>query len=224
MKNLMLTFDFYKQSSDDDNDYDEEISRGKKLRYQSVINSLPHVFHSALSDQIHLFADIKNLLDFDESIMVIKESEESAERELSQLTNHKFMSFLLVNKLVLDMFSSTSSFEFKLKLVNDLRRVNYIDLLMHCLFRIMPNGGRGPVVFFQAVDLASIDYLGMDEIDAEHVKNPMISSTAFTNESVEWFSCKLYKHALKCVPAIIRDWWNIQTRRIADQVDKFTTK
>ena len=42
--------------------------------------------------------------------------------------------------------------------------------------------------------------------------------------NIEIFACNLYKYALKCVPAMIRDWWNIQPKRISDIVDKYTTK
>jgi len=38
------------------------------------------------------------------------------------------------------------------------------------------------------------------------------------------YACRVYKQALKSVPAMIRDWWNIQQKRVADQVDKYTIK
>ena len=47
---------------------------------------------------------------------------------------------------------------------------------------------------------------------------------SFLNEDVQLFACQVYKHALKCVPAMLRDWWNIQSKRVADIVDKYTTR
>jgi hypothetical protein len=117
---------------------------------------------------------------------------------------------------------ATSSFEFKVKLANDVREINLNDHLMHCLFRVMMNGDSP---YFQSIDLGSVDFIGMDEIDADLLISKRATlSTYFSNEFVEFFTCKLYKYALKCVPAIVRDWWNMQPKRIADQVDKFTTK
>ena len=48
------------------------------------------------------------------------------------------MSYILINRLILDMFA-TDNLDFKVKLVNDLREINFNDYLMHCLFRIMPS-------------------------------------------------------------------------------------
>lgn len=207
-----------KPSSDEDNEYSEENPEGKSTRYENIIESLPHVFRTTLSELTELFSDLKNSLPFDESILANDD-----DPHLRDLTNNKLMSFLLIDKLVLDMLS-TPSFEFKVKLANDLRRLNFTDCLMQCLFRVMPVGVRGSTGLFQGVDLAQVDLIGMDEIDAELLRRPVDRFVHFNNDFVEWFACKLYKHALKNVPAIVRDWWNMQSKRVADQVDKFTTK
>jgi len=47
---------------------------------------------------------------------------------------------------------------------------------------------------------------------------------SFLNRSVQKYACRMYKKALKHVPAMIRDWWNIQPKRVADLVDKYTIK
>ena len=200
----------------------DENSDEKK---QNLIESLPHVFRESLFELIELFSDIKNAIPFEESLLVTPwpESDDLIERlvenqssfftvELDQLryeTNNKVMSYLLLNKLVLDMFSN-ENLEFKVKLVNELREINFIDHLCHCLFRLMPS------FKFTLPQIFEENY--------ETVFDSSSNSMSFTNEVVRKFACKMYKHSLKAAPAMIRDWWNIQPKRIADQVDKYTAK
>jgi hypothetical protein len=198
----------------------------------SVIESLPHVLRSSLSELTELFGDLKNTIPFDQSILVTDYEEDDDEddvmanfEELYFETNNKLMANLLVNRLFLDMFA-TNNLEFKVKLGNDLRDINFNDFLMQVLFRIMSTNANSLRYFQTAVDF---DYeLGLDEIDTELARNLTLRRgdflLTFQNEFVEFYACKLYKYALKCVPAIVRDWWNMQPKRVADQVDKFTTK
>lgn len=194
---------------------------------------------TTLSELVDLFRDLKKTLDIDESLLIAhgasdrtcdEDLEEHQARELATATNNKLISFMLVNKLVLDMFTgSSASMEFKVKLGNDMRERNLSDALLHALFRVMP---KSAPACFQSVDLSTVDYLGMDELDAELLLQQIKSSRRrfeFTlivqdNRLVEFLASKLFKYALKCVPAIVRDWWNMQPKRIADQVDKFTTR
>ena len=127
---------------------------------------------------------------------------------------------------------STDLLEFKVKLVNDLRELSLNDHLMHMLFRLMPSFKHATLKLFTSK--ADMSYLD-DEFELETLTiqeealneynlDPSCVFESFTNKNVELFACKLYKYMLKCVPALIRDWWNIQPKRIADQVDKYTTK
>jgi hypothetical protein len=51
-----------------------------------------------------------------------------------------------------------------------------------------------------------------------------IADFDFNSFYIQKYSCDLYKHALKLIPALIRDWWNRQGKRISDYVDRFTSK
>jgi len=159
--------------------------------------------------------------------------------EMRRDANNKLMAYLLMNNLILDMFS-TENLEFKVKLVNNLREVNFNDYLMHFLFRLMPSIKNASLKLFTSpsqldeIDLEELDY----DFDAlinydytynltSHVFNDYSleinnNEESFLNKNVQSFSCKLYKQALKSVPAMIRDWFNIQPKRISDQVDKYT--
>lgn len=224
MKEMSRFYEIREVKTDEENEEDESQSQKSRL---NIIKSLPYSLRTILADLTELFRDLKNSVPFDESILVSEDEydDDAASLPVSDRINNKLMSFLLTNKLILDMFA-TSSFEFKVKLANDVREANLNDFLMHCLFRIMIDAER--CAHFQSVDLGSVDFMGMDEIDADLLmskQTPLLSmASGFSNQFVEFFACKLYKLALKCVPAIVRDWWNMQPKRIADKVDKFTTK
>ncbi|RNA12496.1 E3 ubiquitin- ligase listerin [Brachionus plicatilis] len=164
-----------------------------------IVESLPFVFKETFFQLTDLFSDLKKSFEFEHSIL-------SNEENLTAQTNNHIMSFLLINKLVLDMFSS-NNLQFKSKLATDLRELNFSDYLMNCLFRLMEKNGSEK---FTKSD--------EDPIILEDVRN------FFDNKSVELFACRLYKQALKMCPAMIRDWWNMQPKRVSDQVDKFTAK
>ena len=155
--------------------------------------------------------------------------------EMCHDANNKLMSYLFINRLVLDMFS-TNDLEFKVKLANDLRQLNFHDYLLHCLFRLMPSfknliqryfmsnlqqESEDPDYFdFTAIlnePLGIEDYLRAEDSLIDHFQ-------IFSNYNVEIFACKLYKYTIKCIPAMVRDWWNSQSKRVSDQVDRYTTK
>lgn len=189
----------------------------------NIIESLPHVIRQNLTELTDLFMDLKKTVPFEQCILVLHEnqslddqdlepSEKSQSHDMIHEANNKIMAYLFLNKLILDMFS-TNNLEFKVKLVNNLREISFCDYLMHCLFRLMPTAKFATAKMFQTLDL--------DELD----ENLSYSNElTFKNEFVEEFACKLFKYALKSVPAMIRDWWNMQPKRISDQVDRFTTK
>lgn len=191
----------------------------------SIVESLPYAFRNSLAELTELFGDLKTLVQFDESILIPNDEDQedpASSEKLRNKTNNKLMSFLLINKLVINMLSRTCSFEFKIKLGSDLRRTKFIDNLMNVLFRIMP----GSAGILTNRNLVRQDFFKADEMFDLKVLSPIsdIYPNCFGNDQVEWFACRLYKHALQLVPAIIRDWWNIQIKRIADQVEKFTIK
>lgn len=147
--------------------------------------------------------------------------------------NNKLMSYLLINRLILDMFAG-DELDFKVKLVNNLREIKFNENLINCLFRLMPSFKDSTLKLFSEINNSDIP----DDLD-EHVFDSLIKYNyeisfvmssfddnyeSFTNKNVQAFACKLYKYALKLVPAMLRDWFNIQPKRIADLVDKYTTR
>ncbi len=60
-------------------------------------------------------------------------------RQMRHDANNKLMSYLLMNRLILDMFAGSDNLEFKVKLVNQLRELKFNEFLINCLFRLMPS-------------------------------------------------------------------------------------
>lgn len=123
---------------------------------------------------------------------------------------------------------STDDLEFKVKLVNNLREISFNDNLMNCLFRLMPSFKNSSLRLFTS------NLNGEDSNEIAALIEPQESKVnffgtsslheSFLNRDVQTYACRMYKKALKRVPAMIRDWWNIQPKRIADQVDKYTIR
>lgn len=188
-----------------------------------IIDSLPHVLKSTLFELNELFSDIKNAIPIEECILklprIVEAGHEGSESDdelaesqqaLRHDTNNKIMTYLLVNKLIMDMILN-SNFDFKSKIINELREIDYIDNLMHMLFRLMPtSASAGLRVFRQSFE---------DLFESNNLE-----TGSFSNEAVKDFACKMYKQSLQVIPAMIRDWRNISSKRISDLVDKFTTK
>jgi hypothetical protein len=147
--------------------------------------------------------------------------------------NNKLMSYLLINRLILDMFTG-EELDFKVKLVNNLREIRFNENLINCLFRLMPSFKDTTLKLFNEINNSDIpddldEYVFDSLIKYNYEINFQISGMdenyeSFTNKNVQAFACKLYKYALKLVPAMLRDWFNIQPKRIADLVDKYTTR
>lgn len=111
----------------------------------------------------------------------------------------------------------TENLEFKVKLVSNLREMSFNDTLMNCLFRLMPSFKSASMRLFCSGTSGedSLDWFAPSSEPADE---------SFQNRHVQVYACRVYKSALKLVPAMIRDWWNIQPKRIADQVDKYTIR
>ncbi len=181
----------------------------------TILKSLPHVFKETLYELIELFSDVKNSIPFEQSILLSSEDENEFRIELKGLkheTNNKIMSYLLINKLILDMFSN-ENLEFRVRLVNELREMHYTESLTHCLFRLMPTFNFSSQKLFEPNFDSNFEIYHQNEYEL-----------SFTNEFVREFSCMIYKQGLRFMPAMLRDWWNTQPKRIADQVDKYTTR
>lgn len=218
-------------------------------RVLNIFESLPHSLRETLCELSAIFVDLKRTVAFDQNILVTKlshrvgaaselldeelncedldDGEAGGEvlgenslklRELCHDSNNKFMAYLLVNSLILDMFA-TENLEFKVRLVNNLREVSFSDTLMNCLFRLMPSFKHSSMRLFSASGNPGGDAARMDWF-----VEPATTDESFQNRHVQLYACRVYKSALKFVPAMLRDWWNIQPKGTATSVDKYTIK
>jgi E3 ubiquitin-protein ligase listerin len=221
LKNIMENVNGYylPKESDDENDAIK------------IIDSLPHIVRDTLAELIDLLADLKTTIPFDQCILVSEDGKEEIESLLDEAKqdeengesqnvlrhniNKKLMSCMLIGTLVLDMCSTADNLQFKVRLVNELKALSYSDSLLNCLYRLMPldNSTVSSCFFASNTNMSSV-----------YFEQPDYHSVSFSNEYVQMYACRLYKEALKSVPAIIRDWWHMQNKRIADIVEKYTTK
>jgi hypothetical protein len=121
----------------------------------------------------------------------------------------------------------TENLEFKVKLVNNLREMSFNDTLMNCLFRLMPSFKNSSIRLFSSSSHSKSQHeedINIDSLITHHHSSDDHTNESFENKNVQIYACRMYKNALKFVPAMIRDWWNIQPKRIADQVEKYTIK
>jgi hypothetical protein len=223
---MKKVYSYYK----DDNDNEDKLN---------IFQSLPFVVQQTFKDLSKLFADLKDIVSFEENILVIEDNSDSdSENEIDddliskatsklaltnesesetgkfaidrfghkEIVNNRLVSYLLINRLILDMFTTDDHLEFKVKLVNELREMNFTDYLMNCLFRLMPDYNEFKTLskYFSCPsndeDIMTADRLQLDDL------NDIDDYKFFTNKNVQIFACRLYKYTLKCVPAMIRDW------------------
>jgi len=222
----------YYETKDTNEDYEEDSNE----KFNNIYESIPQVLRQTLSELTCLFSDLKSTVSFDQNILVTQLSAQTHDttdlttssdhdeaslsldnhsirlKEICHDANNKFMSFLLVNSLILDAFT-TENLDFKVRLVNNLREISFNDNLINLLFRLMPSFKYSSDIYFSEAYLNDIT----NKIDEA-------SGESFQNRFVQMYACRVYKQALKSVPAMIRDWWNIQQKRVADQVEKYTIK
>ena len=117
----------------------------------------------------------------------------------------------------------TNNLEFKVNLVNNLRELSFNDNLMNCLFRLMTSFKNASLRLFSSSQ-GNVDEKHIDELitnsKTDIGRDDFALDESFQNKNVQVYACQMYKSALKSVPAMLRDWWNIQPKRIADQVNK----
>jgi hypothetical protein len=73
-------------------------------------------------------------------------------------------------------------------------------------------------------NLSLFDYSSRNGLCNDEWNLFSIADFDFNSFYIQKYSCDLYKHVLKLIPALIRDWWNRQGKRISDCVDHFTSK
>jgi hypothetical protein len=153
---------------------------------------------------------MKNEFNFEESLV------EDLETELG--SSHNLIAYFYTSKLLLNLLSTDTNLEFKFKLISNFRDHKFDDNLINCLFRLMP---KNPIF---SSNLNLFDYSSRNGLCNDEWNLFSIADFDFNSFYIQKYSCDLYKHALKLIPALIRDWWNRQGKRISDYVDRFTSK
>ena len=174
LKTIMQNISKYYQ-----NDVNEEQTDASYMI--SIIESLPYVIRETFIELTHLFSDLKYILNFDENILITKtdsyeldanehhsddednflcNSKRDAKilnsKEMQHDANNRIMSFMLVNRLMLELFA-TEDLEFKVKLVNELREKDFNDYLMNLLFRLMPTYKNASMKLFSSISSQNIN-------------------------------------------------------------------
>ena len=176
----------------------------------NILKLLPNVIQESLFSNVKMISKMKNEFDFEESLV------EELEAELGN--NKNLVAYLYTSKLLLNLLSTDTNLEFKFKLISNLREHKFDDYLINCLYRSMP---KNPIV---SQNLNLFDYSPRNALCNDEWNLFTKTDFDFNSFYIEKFSCDLYKHALKLIPALIRDWWNRQGKRISDYVDRFTSK
>ena len=210
-----------------------------------IVDSLPHALRDTFARLTDLFANLsESNIPFDQNILVVSSSSETENNDndndndsdnsddmlqvdtMRHEANNKLMAYMLVSRLMLDMFAGDEAgsngggqLEFKVRLASDLRQLKFSEHLVNCLFHVMP-------AMQQSSSRHFVSPAGSngDEASDQLTYCQLARFDSFDNKHVRAFACHLYKYALKLVPALIRDWWNIQPKRVADVVDKYTSK
>nr|XP_006825327.1 PREDICTED: E3 ubiquitin-protein ligase listerin-like [Saccoglossus kowalevskii] len=124
---------------------------------------------------------------------------------------HYTFAYLSSWNLLLAFFKSAKA-ELRAGYAAYLRKHKMVDSLLSNLFRLMP---MVPVV----------------STDAAVTKTSMFNSLPQLNikgkcpeTEIHHLACAVYQSALEDLPAMVRQWWNSQDKRVAAHVDGFTTK
>ncbi|XP_071800460.1 E3 ubiquitin-protein ligase listerin-like isoform X2 [Asterias amurensis] len=168
---------------------------------------------------------LKNILDsasaFMEAILTDVQVGECLTLDPSSTGYYQSMSsvltYLLVWRLYLKIFKSASA-EVRAEYANYLRLTGGVPTLMMNLFRLMPDPPVTSLVVDQSVKgSAPRSMFGTTPV--------MKAKDIFpSQEEIHHQACALYSTALEDLPAMVRQWWTSQDKKIAPIVDRFTTK
>jgi len=188
----------------------EIVDEGMLAEDTDILKLLPNVIQESLFSNVKLISRMKNEFNFEESLV------EDLETELG--SSHNLIAYFYTSKLLLNLLSTDTNLEFKFKLISNFRDHKFDDNLINCLFRLMP---KNPIF---SSNLNLFDYSSRNGLCNDEWNLFSIADFDFNSFYIQKYSCDLYKHALKLIPALIRDWWNRQGKRISDYVDRFTSK
>ncbi|XP_013385834.1 E3 ubiquitin-protein ligase listerin [Lingula anatina] len=185
------------KSTDDSN---EENSRAPPEPLLSILNTTTNVID-------HILGDLK-----------------VGERMLIEPHIEEFtvaMGYLLSWKLILEFFKGATS-ELRAEYATYLKQTNAVHNLMVNLFRLMPENPTVQSTDLQLAQSPANKLSGSMNLFAEE---PDLNIKGdFSTVELQHLACSVYYAALQDIPALIRQWWTDQDKRITMEVEKFTSK
>ncbi|CAN0229453.1 unnamed protein product [Lampetra planeri] len=140
---------------------------------------------------------------------------------------HTTLGYLLAWKLLLSFFQAASS-ELRVQYSGFIREQGSLSRLLEGLFRLMPES---PALPSAAPSLSGAGSCGgaTDKVTRSMFTEP--PPLALTDDGaaalpveVPHVACCVYAEALRCLPAMVRLWWNNQDKRVSGVVERFTSR
>ncbi|XP_033118040.1 E3 ubiquitin-protein ligase listerin-like [Anneissia japonica] len=127
------------------------------------------------------------------------------------------MTYLLAWRLAL-IFFKAAPVELRAQYANFFRQSGLVDSLLINLFRLMP------IVPTTSGKEAKSPYKGVQP--SMFTEEPALEIKGCRSNPLEpqHLACTVYYNTLEDLPAMVRQWWNSQNKRIMEYIDRFTTK
>ncbi|XP_066277345.1 E3 ubiquitin-protein ligase listerin-like isoform X3 [Branchiostoma lanceolatum] len=198
--------------------YDEGlITEGEKEEKEEVTLSPP----AALLDVLEMTST------YVEVILAEVTAGECAVIQPGSEAHHFTMAYLLAWKLLLTFFRGANS-ELRAAYSSHLRESKSVQLLLLNLFRLMPSK---PILMVERQRHES----GKGSPSRQHAKSHQPKSM-FEKEpgldvkgepsspEMQHLACMVYYNTLEDLPAMVRQWWNSQDKRVSTLVERLTSK
>ncbi|XP_071956221.1 E3 ubiquitin-protein ligase listerin-like [Antedon mediterranea] len=127
------------------------------------------------------------------------------------------MTYLLAWRLAL-IFFKAAPVELRAQYANFFRQSGLVDSLLINLFRLMP------IVPLLSDKDAKSPFKGVQP--SMFTQEPALEIKGCGSSPIEpqHLACSVYNNTLEDLPAMVRQWWNSQNKRIKEHIDRFTTK
>lgn len=196
---------YEKDMKEEDSAQKEEISRSPPLMLMKVIEDCEAVMEVILSP-----------VAIETMVTMASESEE-----------YQFaLGYLCAWQLLLRFFHSAPS-HLRAEYAVFLRERSSVEHLMNHAFRLMPHTPTRSVQFplkSQWVAQSPRAETSVTESYFASSKPELPIGNPGSAEDIQYIACGVYRRCLEVIPALVRQWWNAQDRKMAAYVDKFTSK
>ncbi|KAJ8027197.1 E3 ubiquitin-protein ligase listerin [Holothuria leucospilota] len=130
---------------------------------------------------------------------------------------HLCLQYFLCWDLFLTFFGTTKS-EVRAQLAAYIKKTESLSILLNILFKTMPSNPTVPA----SVSPVKKPAKGPATLFSEPL-NLQVQALYAPAKDIQHLASSVYQHALQVMPALIRQWWASQDRRIANFVDRYTT-